>query len=56
MPAGGYTLLIEAAREHGSYQLMKHRFDLSEPFEKDLQPNREISAARVRYNVERRAP
>lgn len=49
---GDYTLLIESAREHGTYQLMKHKFELSKSFETDLKANPEISAAHVRYKTE----
>ncbi|WP_231943703.1 DUF2271 domain-containing protein [Aeoliella mucimassa] len=51
VPAGVYTLFIESAREHGSYVLMKHSFDLSDGFSKDLEPNSEISSAKIRYTV-----
>ena len=45
---GKYTLYLEAAREHGTYQLMKHEFTVGgEPFAVDLKGNEEIAAARV---------
>ncbi len=50
LPAGEYTLLIEAAREHGTYQLMKHPFKLGgEAFTAKLTGNEEIAAASVQY-------
>ncbi len=49
---GEYSILIETAREHGSYQLIKHKFRISESFEKTLKPNPEISAASIRFRAE----
>ncbi len=47
---GKYTLYIEAAREHGSYQLIKHAFELgAADFHEQLKGNTEISAASIRY-------
>ena len=46
---GMYTLLVESAREHGSYQLMKHEFEFGASFEKSLTPNKEISSVKIRY-------
>lgn len=52
---GEYTLFIEAAREHGTYQLMKHKFDFGgKPFEENLKGNAEISSASVKYKVTRK--
>jgi FAD:protein FMN transferase len=48
---GEYTILIEAAREHGTYQLSKHNFTLGKSFAVKLKPNDEISAANIRYNA-----
>ncbi|MDX1928695.1 MAG: DUF2271 domain-containing protein [Pirellulaceae bacterium] len=51
---GEYTLFIEAAREHGTYQLMKHKFDVGgKPFEESLKGNAEISSASVKYKATR---
>ena len=51
---GEYTLFIEAAREHGTYQLMKHKFDVGgKPFEENLKGNAEISSASVKYKATR---
>ncbi|TWU30849.1 DUF2271 domain-containing protein [Novipirellula artificiosorum] len=48
---GGYTLLIEAAREHGTYQLIKFPFTLGgAPFEETLKGNAEIRSANVTYS------
>ncbi|MCA9264741.1 MAG: DUF2271 domain-containing protein, partial [Planctomycetales bacterium] len=47
---GEYTLLIEAAREHGTYQLMKHKFQFGgKSFEETLKGNVEIGSAKVKY-------
>ena len=49
---GEYTLFIEAAREHGTYQLMKHKFEFGgKPFEDSLKGNAEISSATVKYKA-----
>lgn len=51
---GEYTLCIEAAREHGTYQLMKHKFELGgKAFEESLKGNAEISSASVKYKANR---
>lgn len=49
---GEYSILIETTREHGSYHLIKHKFRISESFEKTLKPNPEISAASIRFRAE----
>ncbi len=47
---GEYTLYIEAAREHGTYQLMKHPFSLGkQDFDEKLKGNVEIKEASFRY-------
>lgn len=47
---GTYRLLIEAAREHGSYQLMQQELTLAaKPVAVDLPGNEEIRGARVEY-------
>lgn len=51
---GKYTLLIEAAREHGTYQLIKHEFELGKSFAAKLKGNAEISAASIKYESGRR--
>ena len=48
---GEYTVLIEAAREHGTYQLSKHNFTLGKSFDTKLKPNAEINAASIRYTA-----
>jgi thiamine biosynthesis lipoprotein ApbE len=51
LPDGSYTLYIEAAREHGSYQLMKHPFDIGKSdFDVKLKANSEIGAASIKYH------
>lgn len=52
LKTGSYTLLIESAREHGNYRLIKHDFQLGQAFAKELKANEEISAAKVQYDVE----
>jgi hypothetical protein len=50
VPAGSYTLYIEAAREHGTYQLIKKAITVGDrPFQADLGGNVEIKSASVEY-------
>jgi hypothetical protein len=47
---GAYTLYIEAAREHGTYQLMKQAIQLGgENYQHALKGNVEIGSASVTY-------
>jgi hypothetical protein len=47
---GSYRVYIEAAREHGSYQLMQQELQLAtEPKAADLTGNEEIGKARIEY-------
>jgi hypothetical protein len=47
---GTYTLYLEAAREHGTYQLMKHEFAMGGPlFRIELKGNEEIKSASLEY-------
>ena len=47
---GNYRVFIEAAREHGSYQLMQQDLTLgAKPVAADLGSNEEIGRARVEY-------
>ncbi len=47
---GQYTILIEAAREHGTYQLIRQEVTLGDkPFTKNLAGNVEIKSGRVIY-------
>jgi hypothetical protein len=49
---GAYRVIIEAAREHGTYQLMQQELTLgSKPVAADLAPNEEIGRARVEYRL-----
>jgi FAD:protein FMN transferase len=49
--AGTYTVCIEAAREHGTYQLIRQDMDFSGvPKQMDLQGNVEISSATLDYH------
>lgn len=48
VPAGTYTIYIEAAREHGTYQLMKQEIDWNgKPKHIDLKGGTEITAASI---------
>jgi len=47
---GSYRVVIEASREHGSYQLMQQDLTLTtKPLSADLAANEEIGRARVEY-------
>lgn len=47
---GTYTILIEAAREHGTYQVIRKKVTLpAEPFTTELKGNVEIQSATIRY-------
>ena len=47
---GTYRVFIEAAREHGTYQLMQQEMTLAaRPVAADLPGNQEIGRARVEY-------
>jgi thiamine biosynthesis lipoprotein ApbE len=49
-PAGEYTLFIDAAREHGTYQSIRKTVSLSDkPFSEGLPGNVEIKSASVEY-------
>ena len=51
LPPGTYTLHVEAAREHGTYQIIREKLDLGEkPFELDLKGNEEIKTVHIKYN------
>lgn len=50
--AGKYTLYIESAREHGTYQLIRKDLTIgSDPFKADLKGNVEIKAASIEYRT-----
>lgn len=50
VPPGEYTLYIEAAREHGTYQSMRAKLTLADqPFSEDLNGNVEIKSASITY-------
>jgi hypothetical protein len=50
VPSGTYSVCIEAAREHGTYQLIRQDFNFgSQTFQKDLPGNIEIKEASVEY-------
>ncbi len=49
---GKYTLLLEAAREHGTYQMIKEEITIGEkPFSLTLKGNVEIKGATVDYKL-----
>jgi hypothetical protein len=48
VPQGDYFICIEAAREHGPYELIREQITIgTKAFEKTLKPNGELSAASV---------
>jgi hypothetical protein len=48
---GKYTVFIEAAREHGTYQLMRQEMDFNgAPAKVDLKGNTEIAGASLDYH------
>lgn len=47
---GHYTVVIEASREHGSYQLMRKEIDLGQkPFHEEFEDNEEIGKAKITF-------
>lgn len=55
LPGGEYMLSIEAAREHGTYQIIRRPITIGgTPFAEELKGNVEIKSARVEYR--RKAP
>jgi thiamine biosynthesis lipoprotein ApbE len=50
LPAGEYTIWIEAAREHGTYQDIRKKVILADkPFSEELKGNVEIRSASIEY-------
>ncbi|HZW31285.1 MAG TPA: DUF2271 domain-containing protein, partial [Isosphaeraceae bacterium] len=50
LPGGEYTVFIEAAREHGTYQSIRKQVILSDqPFTEELKGNVEIRSASIEY-------
>ena len=48
---GTYTLMVEVAREHGTYQLMSQEIDFTKKVKPiTLNPNPEVSAASIEYS------
>jgi len=48
---GTYTLMVEVAREHGTYQLMSQEFDFTKKIKPvTLSPNTEVSSASIEYS------
>jgi thiamine biosynthesis lipoprotein ApbE len=57
LPPGDYTVTIEAAREHGTYQIIRKQVTLGDaPFEVALDGNLEIKSARLEYRPAKHAP
>ncbi|MFT3992106.1 MAG: DUF2271 domain-containing protein [Luteolibacter sp.] len=51
LAAGEYTLYIEAAREKGTYQIMKHAVNVGgEPFKATLEGNEEVKSVSLDYH------
>jgi hypothetical protein len=49
--SGRYTVFIEVAREHGTYQLMRHEMDFNgTPAKVDLPGNTEVAGASLDYH------
>lgn len=51
LPAGKYTFYVEAAREHGTYQLIKHPIEIGKPIQETLKGNAEIKSVKLEYQV-----
>jgi FAD:protein FMN transferase len=50
LPSGDYTISIDAAREHGTYQSIRQQVILSDkPFTEELKGNVEIRSASIEY-------
>ena len=50
LPAGTYTVFIEAAREHGTHQIIRKQVTIAdEPFAEELKGNVEIKSASIEY-------
>lgn len=55
--AGKYTVLIETAREHGTYQLIRQEMDFNgTPAKLELKANPEVSAASLDYHRKANGP
>jgi thiamine biosynthesis lipoprotein ApbE len=51
LPAGTYTVFIESAREHGTYQSIRKQITLdAKPFTEELKGNAEIKSASIDYH------
>jgi FAD:protein FMN transferase len=56
LDAGVYTIHVEAAREHGTYQGIRKQVTLSDkPFREDLKGNVEIKSASIEYRQKAQA-
>lgn len=50
LPPGSYTLQIEAAREHGTYQIIREKLELDRnPITKTLKGNTEIDSVELKF-------
>ena len=51
LPPGTYMLHVEAAREHGTYQIIREKLELGEKtVERNLKGNEEITSVHVKYS------
>jgi FAD:protein FMN transferase len=56
LPAGEYSISIDAAREHGTYQSIRQQVTLSDkPFTEELKGNVEIRSASIEYRRKAKA-
>ncbi|MCA9084224.1 MAG: DUF2271 domain-containing protein, partial [Planctomycetaceae bacterium] len=54
---GEYTLLVEAAREHGTYQLIREKLTLgTTPFRTEIVGNVEIKSVVVSFTCLKKTP
>ena len=50
LTGGDYTITIEAAREHGTYQSIRKQVNIAgKPFSEELKGNVEIKSASIEY-------
>ena len=52
LPRGKYTVFVEAAREHGTHQVIRAPITIAdEPFAEDYEGNVEIKSASIEYRL-----
>ena len=49
MKAGKYTVVIEAAREHGTYQVERREMNFTQPEKIDIPAGKELGAVTFDY-------